>query len=334
MEVCIGIPIMLIHNHTGDGWYYPEQIFPLGEAAGQEHGLVYDLVGRVFFSSSASHFVSYSHPPDSTNTVLFHDGMQNSGFAIQTTETGLPTDLPGSNNTLPHGYGSCAVTYHLRGGASAQNYFFQQQRKKTEDHWGLQFSNSFNEGKLPEARLILLGVERVEEHATPWRSGSGKYLKVEYQVIEAVDPMTANNVPDLNPMQIDPVLLGLDAAFVTSTTAGTEVAVPIMVLQQQHEIQPHVSGAIKSATPEPNPPTAELEPDAASELSVYSMNCRCGVQGDGNLLMGPGGDDQATIVCIRCDDWSHIACQREGRATGLGPNVSFMCDGCVFPGAP
>jgi PHD-finger len=60
--------------------------------------------------------------------------------------------------------------------------------------------------------------------------------------------------------------------------------------------------------------------------SDFQMNCCCGVKGDGNLLYW--ADEGEAVQCDECKDWSHIACQRDGRASSLTSKESFVCDFC------
>lgn len=61
--------------------------------------------------------------------------------------------------------------------------------------------------------------------------------------------------------------------------------------------------------------------------SLFSLNCRCGATGDGNVLYRKD-DVGGAIQCNECKDWSHIACQREGRASDLPEDTGFICDFC------
>ena len=60
--------------------------------------------------------------------------------------------------------------------------------------------------------------------------------------------------------------------------------------------------------------------------SDFDVNCRCGARGNGNIVYYQ--EDGEVVQCEECKDWSHIACQRNGRASNLPKNKSFLCDSC------
>ena len=60
--------------------------------------------------------------------------------------------------------------------------------------------------------------------------------------------------------------------------------------------------------------------------SEFTINCRCGLGGDGNILYLQ--QDGKAIQCDECGDWSHIACQYNGCAHNLKKNEHFTCDFC------
>ncbi|KAJ6473955.1 hypothetical protein DFH09DRAFT_1109731 [Mycena vulgaris] len=59
------------------------------------------------------------------------------------------------------------------------------------------------------------------------------------------------------------------------------------------------------------------------------LDCRCGAQGpDGSIFTV----DDPAIQCDRCKDWSHVSCQRDGRAYKNKPSDLFECDYCIQNG--
>jgi len=82
----------------------------------------------------------------------------------------------------------------------------------------------------------------------------------------------------------------------------------------------------------------EVVDELASELSLdspptsaFALNCRCGRQGDGNKAYSAELEGLA-IQCHECNEWSHVACQRNARASNLRAKDHFRCDGCSLEG--
>jgi hypothetical protein len=62
----------------------------------------------------------------------------------------------------------------------------------------------------------------------------------------------------------------------------------------------------------------------AGQDEPYPFHCRCGIHGNGHTV----SNGEPTIQCDECEEWSHVACQRNGRASLLKVKDRFVCDGC------
>ena len=73
-------------------------------------------------------------------------------------------------------------------------------------------------------------------------------------------------------------------------------------------------------------PNHPISPPSSLPNLDFSMSCRCGLSGDENILYQQ--EDGEAIQCEECREWSHIACQKDGRADRLKKDKPFFCDFC------
>ena len=94
----------------------------------------------------------------------------------------------------------------------------------------------------------------------------------------------------------------------------------------------YISIPIPSLPPAQDGPESEDETaiHPASQVSLpdsdFALNCRCGAISNANILYHQ--DDGEAVQCNECKDWSHVACQKDGRASTLGKGEPFLCDNC------
>ncbi|KAG1811699.1 hypothetical protein EV424DRAFT_1515456 [Suillus variegatus] len=65
-----------------------------------------------------------------------------------------------------------------------------------------------------------------------------------------------------------------------------------------------------------------LPPQPPSLTPEYDFYCRCGSREHGDLQE----ESEVAIQCDNCERWSHVACQRDGRASNLAKKEPFYCD--------
>jgi len=88
----------------------------------------------------------------------------------------------------------------------------------------------------------------------------------------------------------------------------------------------------ETIAPGQNPPSSTLPPVTQSSSqeslpdSAFALNCRCGATADANVVYLH--EDGEAVQCDECSEWSHVACQRDGRASTLKKNEPFLYDNC------
>lgn len=74
-------------------------------------------------------------------------------------------------------------------------------------------------------------------------------------------------------------------------------------------------------------PDCPPSPAISVPESLFDLNCRCGISGNGNILYDANIYGMA-IQCEECNGWLHIACQQDARAGKLAKKEKFKCDQC------
>lgn len=219
--------------------------------------------------------------------IFSYDGMKKNGHALWMDQALFSTHLAGNTQDFPKGYMVTTAVYHLRGGKKARDMFFNARRKEYSKHLNLDFSAQ-DPSLIPTCSYN--GPEPLVEldpDVRFWIRPSLRNRSMEY--------ISSVNVTVSNPTNQDPV----------SEVNSPESEEPTFNIG-------HLPSPAKSSLSLPD--------------SLFTMNCRCGVQGDGNVLYRE--EEGTAVQCDECRDWSHIACQRNGRASLLGNKDKFICDFC------
>ncbi|TFY51691.1 hypothetical protein EVJ58_g10434 [Rhodofomes roseus] len=92
---------------------------------------------------------------------------------------------------------------------------------------------------------------------------------------------------------------------------------------------PHIEHAISPSSGTVGKPLFRSSRSAGlDEYPHLSVICRCGLRG----VHHTSSVDLDMVKCSLCSCWSHVACQRNGRASMLRSTDEFVCDSCTGDG--
>lgn len=264
--------------------------------------------------------------PSGKASVYTYDGMTKvgriSGFPQIEKDADPETHYYGQCNTLPSGWKVLNAVYYLEGGIKTQERFFQHRLKTLSTLYSLAFPNPSLFGDI----TILFDddtLKSIPSWKRHWLSNPDSKKTVEYIGVDEPLP---------SPQKSQTVILQsaskkrtkADAPVphaAASNTASDDIEA-FFGMNETNEDNSYKGGSIYSPSPSPIPSPIHEKP---SSLPIYTLNCRCGIVN--NTVIDSFGTEHGEVVqCSVCTDWSHIACQREGRADRL--TGKFTCDTC------
>lgn len=296
-RMILSIPVALIievesNQAEGDSpslWNFPPSLYP-GARARAADGLVYDIVGRAIFDPPRNHYMS-RHMLDGELYTYddLDDGLARRQKNIKKTEFLCGETL---DSRLPSTQRTWAVVYHLRGGLPAQRLFYRHQLQLAQTAHGVIFSDDHLEN-VPDTTLQISQCELLADNDRPWLSGRSKSTVLDYRRTE-LKPLPKHS--QSSPKAPSPPL----------------------------EPRPMASPPLKprrgrKPKKESNPST-----DAPQQADSYPFKCRCGISGDGAKL----DIEEGIVQCNVCEEWSHLACSKDGRASTLRADEPYTCDWC------
>jgi len=297
-NIVVSLPVILaieigdecIGQEDQQCWDFPPTISPDSGGAGsdKESVIIYDLVGYVLINYEHSHFAVRYICSNDSATIYTYDSMRHKGYPIIEKKATFNTHMVGRDIILPDGFTIWEAFYHLRGGLAAQDKFYKTRIEEYQDCFSLSFSEP-NLDKLPHALLQHASYKEMQKNDRNWMANPAQSETAEYVSIEP-PPRPAASTPVEGPESEE------ETSPPLVNTRNLTITIPALPLSQY---SPH---------------------------SDFDVNCCCGATGNGNVVYYQ--EDGEVVQCDECKDWSHITCQRDGRASNLPKNKPFLCDSC------
>jgi hypothetical protein len=262
--------------------------------------------------------LDFTHNPIITSlhsAVYFFNGLKNGGHTILEDGASFTMHVAGRTQKFPAGYTVATAIYHLRGGSKAQDIFYNTRTDVYRKRHKLDVSGlTLDYATLPKCSYLGKLTELPLEACTWIKNTKRCKLMVEYISTLPPTPIPQPDTADSdgNDTTAD-TALALNPLKRPVRLSSPELAVLALADSPESEEDMNLHGPLSPAASSPSLPD-----------SVWSLNCRCGVKGDGYTLYRD--NDGTTIQCNDCLDWLHIACQRDGRASLISERKKFICD--------
>ncbi|KAF5379487.1 hypothetical protein D9615_006638 [Tricholomella constricta] len=291
-------------------WNFPAELAPHTPFAAKHDGIIYDLVGLALVNRAGSHFIARYASEDRT-TVFTYDDMKHGGRPTKEVGAKVSTHLAGQDPQLPKGFRAYQAYYRLRGGLVAQKKFYDLRTAAFQQEYCLGFSEpSF--GKRFSVSYTADDMVPMDKKTRFWLRNASSRPTMEY-LSKILDPMLSLDLEsdvaesEEETYQLKPDTKSGTLGLKSSRHLTSDLSSPPPSLRGPAHTPPHTSARSSTSS----------APD-----SLFALDCRCGSVGNGNLLYRR--EEGQAVQCDECRNWSHIACQKEGRASRLGEHEPFL----------
>ena len=298
-------------------WDFPLTLTPstITKSEAKRKGKTYDLIGLGLYSKASMHFIARYADKESAQ-IYTYDSMKNNGNAISDPEpdTELATNISSQlQANIPSTFAPCLAIYHLRGGTDAQEAFYRSQTEACSKKFNLEFSTT-KLSTLPD--VTYCGQEcpiALDPEPRQKQRGLKEYISKNPEPKPGESPTGTDNKSESVSPEASPLVLLIDGP------ESEEETIPL---------HSHRKPALKISTTKTNTEITSIYPTAPDSPpdSPFNIKCRCGLKSDGNLYYDE--KEGEAVRCTECEHWSHIACQRNGRASKLRMKEAFYCDIC------
>ncbi|KAF8075742.1 hypothetical protein FPV67DRAFT_1648897 [Lyophyllum atratum] len=286
-------------NQPQQFWDFPATLTPHTKSTAKNHQLIYDLIGLGLVNHTGGHFIA-QYVSEDKKSIYTYDGMKRRGFPALASHGKISTHLAGQDPQLPEGYKVLQVFYHLRGGLEAQKKFYELRSKMYQEKFNLKSSET-SFGKPFAMSYTDEGMTRMEKVDRTWLAKP--LLRNTSEYVSLQDARCSSDIS----------MRSRDSPESEEETRGRK----------------HITPPKQQSLPSSLTSVRESQASDSGSLpdSLFSLNCRCGLVGDGNILYQK--IEGEAVQCADCQDWSHMACQKDGRASDLKDKEPFRCDLCL-----
>ncbi|KAJ3903467.1 hypothetical protein F5879DRAFT_147757, partial [Lentinula edodes] len=323
VKFILSLPVVLILEEeectaSTEFWNFPALLQPY--KSGELATVTYDIVGRIFYSRSKNHYISRFLDEDG-KTVWTYDDMAHGGCPYVEPGATAGTHLIGSSSTLklPSDFIGAFAIYHLRNGTSTQEAIYTSQLAVARRVHHMMVEPDSLRHHVPKIWLSRVKFAQLTPHDLTWLKNPFRLDTLDYQ--ETTESSGTIRIPPRSTLSYQPN--HESSPFLSSPTSKN--------LLEPNSVSPQEQDQMHSVETLDHGLNVDLIEEYLQEgTSDFQFMCRCGITTTNETLVVHNSSTGDIIQCDNCDIWSHIACQKEGRAGGLRQTREpFQCDGCA-----